>query len=352
MIYLIKSAGVNESGKFFYLLKIGYTEDSRSKLRFTEYKVYNPTRKVLYQIPNLDEDIEKRIQYKFRNLLYPDYGREWFQFDQKIIDFFEDIKSIDLENLPKNPNREDKDIREERKLAKVVLSYVLNFKGLEYLEDNKKLLEDYYKLMGESLGDRISRDTILDYLKNDSTITSDMIQRYLDYEERIRTGIYTTNEDQNKEVIDFFNDYNQITTIYGKLKYLCECGFNSEVIEMALAQIPDSDEVKSYYLALGPKRLNELGYGVSRIKKELGIVTFDYNILRREIYFCFKEGDKIKLADAKDVLERIYQSVGYSAVPKAKDLEDYFEVKDIQLSETVDGKRKRIKAYELLKKKS
>lgn len=59
MIYLIKSAGYNEKGDFIHLLKIGYTEDSKKDKRFQLYKLHNPTCKVLYEIPNLPEDIEK-----------------------------------------------------------------------------------------------------------------------------------------------------------------------------------------------------------------------------------------------------------------------------------------------------
>lgn len=64
MIYLIKSAGYDESENLIHLLKIGYTEDNNRDRRFMSYKLHNPTCKILYEIPSLSEDIEKRIQYK------------------------------------------------------------------------------------------------------------------------------------------------------------------------------------------------------------------------------------------------------------------------------------------------
>lgn len=92
MIYLIESAGYevreNNSISYFKLLKIGYTEDNNKDKRFLQYKLHNPTCQVLYEIPEATEDYEKRIQYKFRDLLFENYGREWFKYDESIIDFF------------------------------------------------------------------------------------------------------------------------------------------------------------------------------------------------------------------------------------------------------------------------
>jgi hypothetical protein len=68
MIYLIKSAGYGDDNKYIDLLKIGYTEDFRKDKRFDQYKLHNPTCKVLYEISNGTEDQEKRIQYKFKDI--------------------------------------------------------------------------------------------------------------------------------------------------------------------------------------------------------------------------------------------------------------------------------------------
>lgn len=60
MIYLIKSSGYDENDNYIDLLKIGYTEDNNKDKRFQLYKLHNPTCKVLYEIPDLPEDIEKQ----------------------------------------------------------------------------------------------------------------------------------------------------------------------------------------------------------------------------------------------------------------------------------------------------
>lgn len=42
------------------------------------------------------EEDEKRLHYHFKNFIYPDYGKEWFIFNQSIIDFFNTHKTSEL----------------------------------------------------------------------------------------------------------------------------------------------------------------------------------------------------------------------------------------------------------------
>ena len=162
----------------------------------------------------------------------------------------------------------------------------------------------------------------------------------------------TKDDVTNMEISKFIKIYDSKNTILEKLRLLCEYGLSSDSIRIFLSQIADSDEVKSYYLALGPQRLKALGYNVTRIKKELGIVTFSYELLLDSIYSEFKEGDKYILSGLKNKLSYIYSSINYKSTPKANDIEKWFNVKEISVYEKKeDGSRKRIKAYELLKSK-
>ena len=99
MIYLIKSAGYDENENLIHLLKIGYTEDNNRDRRFNAYKLHNPTCKILYELPELTEEDEKNIQYKFRKYLYIDYGREWFEYNYEIEELEMDILSEDYYNI-------------------------------------------------------------------------------------------------------------------------------------------------------------------------------------------------------------------------------------------------------------
>ena len=151
----------------------------------------------------------------------------------------------------------------------------------------------------------------------------------------------------NQKVSEFLREYQKLGTFRSKLKYLCEYGFSDEVIGVVLDQIGEHDNIKSYYISLGSQKLRALGYDKYKIEKELGIVTFSYELLESSIYSEFKVGDKLTLSSIKDRLDYLYKSISYTATPKATDLEKFFEIKNSSIYE--DGKK--IKCYTLLKKK-
>lgn len=337
MIYLIKSVGYDENENLIHLLKIGYTEDNNRDRRFMSYKLHNPTCKILYEIPSLSEDIEKRIQYKFKDLLYSEYGREWFYYSEDIINFFKDIDSIDLESLPKNPIRGSKDFKKIKNECREVLSYFFNSKDTE----------DYLKNIISKVKDQLTRDYVLEYLRDDSSIGPEGVDRYLNYLKCLETGIYCEDDIVNREVSEFLKVYIGLNTIHDKLKMLCEYGLSSDAIDIVLGQIADSDEIKSYYTTLGSSKLKSLSYNSAKIKNHLGVVTFSQELLESSIYSEFKVGDKITLSDIKSRLEVLYKSINYDKVAKAKDLENYFEVKNSSIYE--NGKK--VKCYIIIKKK-
>ena len=180
----------------------------------------------------------------------------------------------------------------------------------------------------------------------------------IDYKDRFSVfstvhNTLTPDDMVNREVSEFLRIYTGLNTIYDKLKLLCEYGLSQDGIDIVLGQINDSDEIKSYYTTLGPQRLKGMGYHLTKIKKALGIVTFSYELLKSTIYSEFKVGNKLTLANIKDRLEYLYSSIGYDKTAKAKDLENYFDVKLIYISilDEETGKKKQTKGYELIKKK-
>lgn len=100
MLYLIESVWHDKKAdKIIDLVKIGYTENF--KKRWTSYKLHNPLCVLLDTIEDGTEDDEKRLHYHFKDLIYPDYGKEWFIFDQSIIEFFNTHRtSSSLSSLP------------------------------------------------------------------------------------------------------------------------------------------------------------------------------------------------------------------------------------------------------------
>ena len=162
----------------------------------------------------------------------------------------------------------------------------------------------------------------------------------------------TPDDITNQEVSKFIRIYDSYNTRYDKLRLLCEYGLSNDAIKIILAQISDSDEIKSYYLALGPQKLYSLGYNITRIRKALGVVVFSDELLFDSIYSNFKEGEKYTLINLKNKIGSIYSSINYSRTPKAVDIEKWFDVKNIKIYEKIDdGSRKQLRGYELLKSK-
>ena len=174
------------------------------------------------------------------------------------------------------------------------------------------------------------------------------IQQY-DYKDRFTVfssvhATLDTNDIINQEVSVFLNKYQELKTYYDKLKLLCEYGLSEQGVKIILDQL-GGDEIASHYIALGPERLKKLYYNKTNIKKELGIVIFSKELLINTILSKFSVGNKIPNSDIKDALGNLYTSIGYIAVPKATDLEDYFEIKKCKVTTSDKG---RVNALEIV----
>lgn len=172
---------------------------------------------------------------------------------------------------------------------------------------------------------RVFRIQQLDYLDRFSVFSS------------IRDKIIPDNVVMG-EVSQFFEEYDNIPLFRDKLKFLCEYGLSDVALKIVLDQVGDHDNIKSFYLALGPVRLRALSYNKHYIRRELGIVVFDRDLLDETVLSNFKIGERVSNLDAKEKLQNLYTSISYKVTPKAKDLENYFIAKSCKVL-TNDGFR-------------
>ena len=219
--------------------------------------------------------------------------------------------------------------------------------------------KDNYVAVNRIIND-VTGDVILKPVLNELVLVNEIrafkIQQ-IDYKDRFT--VFTTVHNQlspddivNQEVSEFIKVYESKITKFDKFKLLCEYGLSKEALGIVLCQIPDTDEVKSHYLALGPQKIKSLYYNITNIRKALGIVMFSPELLIQEIYSEFKEGEKYTLFNLKLKLNDVYSSINYNSTPKANDIEKYFEVKEFSIYEKKpDGGRKKVRGYELIKSK-
>ena len=269
---------------------------------------------------------------------------------------YREMKKEDFQNIIDSKNKSTESLLSAYNTVLDKDKYDLA-KTYQYVAKSANYRDNYIavnKVINSQTGDVILKP-VINQLVLVNEIRAFQIQQ-VDYKDRfsVFSSVHsklTPDDIVNRDVTRFFCIYDTLTTMHDKLKMLCEYNFISDIeLNIVLGQIADSDEVKSYYLALGPKKLKALTYSKTYIKKELGIVTFSKELLINTITLNFNPGEKYSLSDLKVKLGNLYNSINYDATPKASDIENYFDVKSVVMYEKKeDGTRKQIRGYELLK---
>ena len=338
MIYLIKSAGYSDiEGEYIDLLKIGYTKDSSKENRLVSYKLHNPTFKLLYSIPGCDDIIERKIQRYFSEYRYPDYGNEWFKWSDEIIKFFEDHPSEDSILDFEFDSISETELDKFRSEVVTIINFVIDSKvksGDITIEQSRGQVRNLVDHIINTLHYR-SISKVWEHITENLGIDKDELCKSIDF---------------RNEIIDrFMEEYNTKTTFPLKMKFLCNFDF-SDNLDLINQILPRLDEkVRYYYNFLGKDKLRSLNYNTTYIRKELGIRLFNESDLGNHIRNTFKPGEKYTLSELKSRLGKLYESIGYQATPKANDILNYFDIREVVSYERLsDGKRKQIRGYELL----
>lgn len=337
MIYLILSPAFKDKHNpdlgYEKLLKIGYTGEDSKKSRFDAYITENPTITTLYLIENGDEQDEINLHYHFKRFK-TNYGREWFKYDQEIIDFFETHKTKEsLGDLNTHISKSKKKKINELKSDVTVLSRV------------NQLVNQIFYLYYSDVSNIIEKQNIYR-----STVNS-LLLNYSDLQTYIRLNYPLVELDKiidkvDDDVNEHLNKIYSFTYLPDKLRYLCSL---DETI--ALSCLPHLPEIfVNYYTVLGPDRIKALRYKTSDMKKEYeGMIGNSKIDIKSLVLSSFTVGDKVPKSIIKNKLRDLYNSAGYSKTPKGTDLEEYFIVKSCKIQNS-DGTRDN--GYEILSIKS
>ena len=193
---------------------------------------------------------------------------------------YREMKKEDFQNIIDSKNKSTESLLSAYNTVLDKDKYDLA-KTYQYVAKSANYRDNYIavnKVINSQTGDVILKP-VINQLVLVNEIRAFQIQQ-VDYKDRfsVFSSVHsklTPDDIVNRDVTRFFCIYDTLTTMHDKLKMLCEYNFISDIeLNIVLGQIADSDEVKSYYLALGPKKLKALTYSKTYIKKELGIVTF------------------------------------------------------------------------------
>lgn len=337
MIYLILSPAFKDkndiSKGYKSILKIGYTGENSRKSRFDCYLTENPYSKILYLIEGGDLEDERNLHIYFKE--YKDkYGKEWFEYNQVIIDFFETHKTKEsLQEISEiKTDYTEKELREinikkSNKKIEIKANFITN-EIISTFYTKAKTIEESKKMFKMVLYDILFNfDKIEDYLidtygENFSILVLSKLDKSLKI------------DDVNKELDTIYS----MTYLQDKYKYLCS--LSESVVLSLLPHLPES--FNNYYTVLGLEKMKALGYNATDIKKEYEGIMGNQNIdigIGANIYEEFIVGERYTKTYIKDRLGTLYKELGYSKSPKATDLEDYFIIKNCMIRNKETGKR-------------
>ena len=147
---------------------------------------------------------------------------------------------------------------------------------------------------------------------------------------------------------DFLYRFNEIKGTRNRLEFICNnCSkFSKSEQEAIFTEI--STFYRNFYLGLGPDRCKALSYNYTLLNKEYNTKFFDVDLVKEKILGRFLEGNKYSTSNIKSTLKELYSELGYKKSPKASDLGEYFEMRNIKIK---DQSGKWVHGFELLKKK-
>ena len=153
--------------------------------------------------------------------------------------------------------------------------------------------------------------------------------------------------------IEFLAKFDSYTRFTDKMKFLCTYDFINNGVDLnyILESIPII--YKNYYLTVGPEKIRNLQYKNSVILEEYEKLRgnqLNSTELAENLLISFTVGNRYTKVYVKQKLGELYESSGIQSSPKATDIENYFEVKKIQITNKETGKKDH--GYLILKKKN
>ena len=112
---------------------------------------------------------------------------------------------------------------------------------------------------------------------------------------------------------------------------------DEDIAKQVLDNIYDT-RFSKYYWTIPASRAGSLNYQSGELEKEynslMGFKTNE-NEIKEKILQTFLVDSRYLKSDIKETLRKIYEELGYSKTPKASDLEEYFEIKECKITNSL-----------------
>ena len=355
MVYLLETTYYNKHNKeILDLLKIGYTKDENLKSRLVQYKLHNPMYELLFTIPEVDELVEKAIHLYFQEFQFSDYGKEWFVYNEKIIDFFKTHTTPEsILECPEVKESIEKltIISNQRDLTKIRFNLLDAIDRLLRVYSESNSMEDTLSFQASlhsaiPFGNYESIQDIdpYDYLKTQcDLVTDDLIGSAKNY---IQPKV------NDSRLLDIINQFNDIGIWAEQMKFLCEqkSKLTNEEFSIILDLVPT--EFKNYLTLFTVSQIGTCKYQRATLEKEFDRligVQINKDRVKSSVLSFFKVGEKYTKSYIKSELGKIYEECNYGLTAKATDLEQWFVISPKKITNTSTGKRDH--GYEIISKK-
>lgn len=329
-----------KSGKSFETepcIKIGFSIDFKNRL--SQYMTDTPRIDVLYTYEEGTEEDEKRLHKYFEKYKTSDLnGNEWFKFDKEFIDFFESSPGInDIRSKISHIKLSKKEEQVYQLLAsRIVLSMV--YLQLDLKIDISSVSYGDIDYLDESFQEVIKSDILFNYYLEKIKPKTD--EEFLEFlkSELSEDGYnhlfesYNKQLEQNIDITSELGTFNSLALYRDRMRFICEQSqlLSKDKFGMLINSVPKS--FKNYFTVLGPSKCKALMYQQTTMEREYQRLLNNQGVsLDDRIYDTFHAGDRIRKKDVKAMLEKIYQDSGFQQVAKSKDIEQWFNVKDIQI---------------------
>ena len=120
---------------------------------------------------------------------------------------------------------------------------------------------------------------------------------------------------------------------------------DEDIAKQVLNNIYDTSYAK-YYWTIPANRAGSLKYQKGELEKEYQAIMHpelikveadleQKNLAKDIILTTFLPDNKYLKSDIKETLKKIYEGIGYNKTPKASDLEEYFEIKECKITNSL-----------------
>lgn len=221
---------------------------------------------------------------------------------------------------------------------------------------SKNYVEDYVSvnIKADNTG-KLSLIPAYNYLVKLSEQRAFDIQQ-VDYKDRFSvassiTGAFgdsnVTESDLN--YLEFLRQIDTVQYFHERARLFCESSLTESQKGHYISTLPPTDILRMAVESIGSDRMASYSYDLSKIKGLIKRASFDIGSIRDEVIKRFSPGQVFLRSDLKELLQSVYDTVGYSAKAKASDINNYFNTKDVQLQTTdQNGNRKRSSAISLV----